>query len=286
VRRGRVAAGLLTLVLAGCGGGSLGHSAQRHPTLLAGVPHPARVALPHRLGLRGRQNPELRRLIRLGLPIYCAGPRGREVAFTFDDGPGVYTHYALHKLRQWHEQATFFVVGKSINSWPRWLAPERRLGAIGDHTYTHPDLRELPLGQVTDQLARTARLILARSGVRVELWRPPYGAADPAIDAIARRMGLLEIRWDVDSRDWAGASWSQIIQIVEAGLRPGAIVLMHENHGQTIRALTTLLPYLHRHHLRSVTIPELLASDPPSVAQVRRGEAGCGAGRAAAPGGH
>jgi hypothetical protein len=53
-------------------------------------------------------------------------------------------------------------------------------------------------------------------------------------------------------------------------------VLMHENHGQTIRALTTLLPALHRRHLRSVSVPQLLASDPPPAAQVRRGLAGCG----------
>jgi hypothetical protein len=38
-----------------------------------------------------------------------------------------------------------------------------------------------------------------------------------------------------------------------------------------IRALTTLLAVLHRRHLRSVSIPELLASDPPSLAQLRRG---------------
>jgi peptidoglycan/xylan/chitin deacetylase (PgdA/CDA1 family) len=92
---------------------------------------------------------------------------------------------------------------------------------------------------------------------------------------IARRLGLLEVLWSVDSRDSLGANWAQIIQLVEAGLRPGAIVELHENRGQTIRALTTLLPYLHRRHLRSVSIPELLASDPPSLAQLRRGSFGC-----------
>jgi hypothetical protein len=51
---------------------------------------------------------------------------------------------------------------------------------------------------------------------------------------------------------------------------------MHENRGQTIRALTTLLPVLHRRHLRSVSLPELFATDPPSLAQVRRGQQGCG----------
>src|SRR5205807_5546281 len=103
-----------------------------------------------------------------------------------------------------------------------------------------------------------------------------YGARDALVDRIARRLGLLEIMWTVDSADSLGADWRQIIRNVEAGLRPGSIILMHENHGQTLRALPTLLAALHRRHLRSVTVPELLASDPPSLAQLRRGPEGCG----------
>jgi peptidoglycan/xylan/chitin deacetylase (PgdA/CDA1 family) len=89
---------------------------------------------------------------------------------------------------------------------------------------------------------------------------------------------MLEILWSTDSADSLGAEWDGIIRNVEAGLRPGAIILMHENRGQTIRALTTLLPELQRRHLRSVSLPELFASDPPSVAQVRQGPNGCSGG--------
>jgi peptidoglycan/xylan/chitin deacetylase (PgdA/CDA1 family) len=221
-------------------------------------------------------NAEIRRLVALGLPVYCGGHRGNEVAFTFDDGPGVYTHLALKKLRQAHERATFFDVGKSINSWPGYLPKEETVAAIGDHTYTHPDLEGLSLGDVGTQLKRTAQLITAQSGQAVDLWRPPYEATNPAIDRVAQRLGLLDILWSIDSADSLGANWAQIIQRVETGLRPGAIVELHENRGQTIRALTTLLPYLHHRHLRSVSVPELLASDPPSLTQLRRGGLGCG----------
>src|SRR5947199_7469979 len=87
---------------------------------------------------------------------------------------------------------------------------------------------------------------------------------------------MLEVIWTMDSRDSLGAEWNGIIENVEAGLHPGSIILMHENRGQTIRALTTLLPELKRRHLRSVSLPELLATDPPSLAQLRRGPDGCG----------
>jgi len=110
-------------------------------------------------------------------------------------------------------------------------------------------------------------------------------ALSHAVDATAERLGLLEILWSVDSGDSLGANWAGIIRNVEAGLRPGAIILMHENRGQTIRALTTLLPELHRRHLRSVSLPELFASDPPSREQLQAGGRGCAVSGARGSGG-
>ncbi|MDQ6731842.1 MAG: polysaccharide deacetylase family protein [Actinomycetota bacterium] len=194
---------------------------------------------------------------------------------TFDDGPGVYTHYALNKLAAAHEHATFFDVGRSVDNWPGYLTRKLKVGAVEDHTYTHGALIALAPGQITYQLQATAAKIQTQTGEAVQLWRPPYGLHNPTVDRIAQQLGLLDVLWDVDSQDSLGANYAQIIRNVEAGLRPGAIIEMHENRGQTIRALTALLPALHRRHLRSVTVPQLLASDPPSVKQVRNGLAGC-----------
>jgi peptidoglycan/xylan/chitin deacetylase (PgdA/CDA1 family) len=221
-------------------------------------------------------NARIERLLRQRLPIYCAGERGNELAFTFDDGPGPYTLLTIKKLREAGERATFFVVGRNIPLYPDYLRRELKVGAIGDHTFTHPELIVLPPDAINSELARTARSIEANSGQHVDLWRPPYELHNAITDRIARRLGLLEILWNVDSADSLGADWAQIIKNVRARLRPGAIILFHENRGQTIGAMTTLLPLLHRRHLRSVSLPQLFASDPPSVAQVRRGAAACG----------
>jgi peptidoglycan-N-acetylglucosamine deacetylase len=164
-----------------------------------------------------------------------------------------------------------------MSYYPGWLRREQAIAAIGDHTYHHPDLQLLGSTDIHWEILSTARMIEAQIGQRPYLFRPPYGARDARVDRLVRRLGLLDIMWSMDSRDSLGANWEGIIRNVEAGLHPGAIILMHENHGQTIRALTTLLPALHRLHLRSVSMPELLASDPPSVAQVRQGLDGCGA---------
>jgi peptidoglycan/xylan/chitin deacetylase (PgdA/CDA1 family) len=277
----------VVVVLASGGLGGTSNPKHGSPLLAAGA---AQAAPTGTGGLRTDHrrakaaNAVMRRLLALGLPIYCAGPRGNEVAFTFDDGPGVYTYLALRKLAQARERATFFVVGRSMDNFPGYLPRELRVGTIGDHTYTHPELTALSPAMITWQLERTAQKIEAQTGEHVELFRPPYELHNATVDQIAHHLGLLQILWDVDSQDSLRGNYANIIANVEAGLQPGAIILMHENHGQTIRALTTLLPELRRRHLRSVTIPELLASDPPSAAQVRRGVDGCGAAGRATPG--
>lgn len=224
---------------------------------------------------------EVRRLIALGKPIYCAAPRGDEVALTFDDGPGPYTRLMIDKLRKHGLRATFFVVGRNIPlvstaGGSSIVREERKIGAVGDHTFTHPLLTSLSPSQAEGEIVRTQRALARASGGPVFLFRPPYGAHDARIDAIAREHGLLQILWTVDSRDSLGADYAQIERNVISGLRPGAIVLMHENHGQTVRAMLSVFAALQRRHLRAVSVAQLLRDDPPSLAQVRAGGSACG----------
>ncbi len=265
-------AAIVIVIVSASGTGRHRPRPQAKTRLLSPTPVARRQGLS---SLEARGNATIRRLTALALPVYCAGSHGRALSFTFDDGPGVYTHYAVKKLAQAHEQATFFVVGKSIEAWPGGLARELKVGTLGDHTVTHADLLGLPPAQVAFELASNQRLIERESGQPVDLFRPPYGAQDSAVNHIAKRLGLLDIMWSMDSRDSLGANWAGIIHNVERDLRPGAIILMHENRGQTIRALTTLLPVLHRLHLRSVSLPDLFATDPPSRVQIRRGLTAC-----------
>ena len=220
----------------------------------------------------------MKRLIGLGLPVFCGGLHGNEVAFTFDESPGV-SPYAIKKLtrKRTSGRRSSSSAGSS-RSGPVGCRGKHKLGSIGDHTWTHPELTELPPSQIRSQLNMTAGAIHAASGEDVDMWRPPYELHDATTDRIARKLGLLEILWSVDSGDSVGANWALIIREVEAELKPGMIVLFHENRGQTIRALTTLLPELHHRHLRSVSVPELLATDPPSLHQLREGLNRCDTG--------
>jgi peptidoglycan/xylan/chitin deacetylase (PgdA/CDA1 family) len=288
---GAIAAGAAVgaLVLGGCGGSSssgqtTGGGGPAAVTT-SGTPKASGTGAATQVG-GYPETAQVRSLIALGLPIYCAGPRGNEVALTFDDGPGVYTRLVINKLRKHRVAATFFDVGRNLDLVAHATTDERALGAVGDHTFTHPLLTALAPTEAESEIGRTQAALAGSSGGPVFLFRPPYGGRNATIDRIAREHGMLQILWTVDSADSLGANYAQIESNVIGGLRGGAIILMHENHGQTVRALLSIFAALQRKHLRAVSVPQLLSDDPPSVAQVRAGGAGCGIrGRAAVGGG-
>jgi peptidoglycan/xylan/chitin deacetylase (PgdA/CDA1 family) len=137
---------------------------------------------------------------------------------------------------------------------------------------------------MVEEIAGAKTLIEHASGQRVVLFRPPYEGRTPAIDGEGKALGMLEVLWNVDSADSLGAEYAGIEHNVIAGLHPGSIILMHENRGQTIRALPAIFAALERDHLRAVTVPELVEEDPPSLAQLRAGGHGCGVSRHAGNG--
>ena len=146
----------------------------------------------------------VRRLPRFGLPVFCGGRTGRMVALTFDDGPGVYTQLAVKKLRQNHLHATFFLVGKEVRAYPRLVDLEGPVAAFGDHTMTHPFLPALAPSATVWQIAAAQTLIERTIRRPVVLFRPPYEGRTVAVDREVHALGMLEVLWNVDSRDSLG----------------------------------------------------------------------------------
>ena len=223
---------------------------------------------------RAQTESELTKLIELGYPVACGGGTKPLVALTFDDGPGPYTKATLRILQSEGAHATFFIVAKELVDWPNLgdePKAEARVAAIGDHTYDHVGLAGLAQAELDHQVGDAKTLIEQRSGVPVRLFRPPFGEHDASVDHEVQGLGMVEVLWSVDSGDSTGARWQTELRTVEAGLRPGAIVLMHENRGPTLKILPQLLQDIRARGLHAVTVPELLTADPPSLAQLKSG---------------
>src|SRR5439155_15904604 len=119
------------------------------------------------------------------------------------------------------------------------------------------------------QLAAARVAITHATSSPVLLFRPPYGANDQRVNRIARQAGLLPVLWSVDRRDWQDLPLPAIRRNLTSQLRRGAIILFHEQGQRTLPALRWLLRELRKRHLQPVTIPHLLATDGPNLAQLR-----------------
>jgi len=218
-------------------------------------------------------NATLEHLLSLGQPIYCGAPTQPLVALTFDDGPGILTPLALHQLRAHDAPATFFLVGKLLeeSAFVDTAQREASMGmAFGDHTWDHVMMTGRSQPSFDGEIARTRRAVERVTHRPVNLFRPPYGRHDAALDAYVRQQGMLEILWTIDSEDSQGANADRIYRTVRKTLSAGDIVLLHDNRGTTESALPRILDLIAERGLTPVTVPELLTQDPPTDRQVRR----------------
>jgi peptidoglycan/xylan/chitin deacetylase (PgdA/CDA1 family) len=216
------------------------------------------------------QEQAVERLVAFRRPVFCGAGRLPDVALTFDDGPSPYTLPLLQLLRRARASATFFLVGDRLADWPDLASREARLGAVGDHTWSHPRLPSLRYDAAAWEITAGRRAIAAASRREVLLFRPPYGLTTPRLDRLVGRSRMLDVRWSVDSGDGlSGATVKSVVRTVESGVQPGSIVLLHDIHPWTLAAVRRLLPWLARRGLRLVSVPELLRLDPPTTQRLR-----------------
>jgi peptidoglycan/xylan/chitin deacetylase (PgdA/CDA1 family) len=283
-----VAVGLVFVLIAlarGDSGSPFGHAldATLSPAQAAKLPWRQRYTSGSAGPLDGRglpspaaQRAAVERFYRLGLPIYCAGARGNYAALTFDDGPAPLSGQFLNLLQRAGVQATHFVIGSQVGGDTVDVVRQEEVqGGIADHTWTHPFLTRLSQADVNSELGRTKQVLEQVARGPITLMRPPYGDYDPRVNRTVHRMGMVGVLWDVDSRDSAGAASEQIVANATEGMRPGAIILMHETYDRSLAALPQVLAAARKKGIRLVSVPELLALDPPPEALVRAGPDAC-----------
>jgi peptidoglycan/xylan/chitin deacetylase (PgdA/CDA1 family) len=197
--------------------------------------------------------------------------RVRDIALTFDDGPGPYTPGVLSVLEQARVRATFFAIGKMERYFSESTVREIRDGdVVGDHTESHPFLAHMSAHEQHEELFEQIARIELLGGARPTLFRPPYGSFNAITLRELHALHLLMVLWSVDTGDYAQPGVAAIVQRVLAGARPGAIILMHDGGGdraQTIAALPVIIRELRARQFHLVTVPQLLAHDPPPPGQ-------------------
>ena len=183
------------------------------------------------------------------------------IALTFDDGPdAVMTPRVLDILDRYGVKATFFLVGEKVRMNPDIVRRMVDAGhIIGNHTYTHSVL--FPLSDrrsVQKEIEDTQQVVNDIAGIRMHLFRPPFGVTNPIIGDVVRNCGLQTVGWSVRSLDTFGCrSREAVLGRIKHKLHKGAIVLLHDRCNDADVLLERLLQELAKCNMRVVALDEL-----------------------------
>lgn len=205
--------------------------------------------------------------------VITHGPRTTaSIALTFDMGgrldPAV-------DIVQWlidHEiPATLFPTGRSATQTPQGLAAMQLAATrpdlfdLANHSWDHPDFRDLSRAQMADQLSRTEAAMTPLFGSSTKPWfRPPYGGWNEEVRAGVGAAGWRYLMmWDVDTIDWrpvadGGPTAAGIVSRIRDRAQNGTIVLMHLGGWNTLEALPGIVAAVGERGLEPVTLGEML----------------------------
>lgn len=201
---------------------------------------------------------------RAGWPTPAGGESASgapEVLFTFDDGPHEkHTDSVLNTLQKHGVQAIFFWVGRRVKAGKK--AGERqelvrravREGhLVANHTLTHPNLCQIKAGEAATEIDDNARIYRDLSGLPQVLFRTPYGAHCKRLKKMLADRALDHMHWDIDPQEWSDHDAERTAKFIIRKLdrlTGRAIVIMHDTHKVTARALPKVLSWLARENAR------------------------------------
>ena len=171
----------------------------------------------------------------------------KEVALSFDDGPGSNSKDILKILDKKDIKATFFLLGTSVAKRPKLVKEIYIKGhELANHTYTHINFykynEEDKEEKIKDELLLCQDLIKDITGFRTKLVRFPNGySKEDALD-IAKESNYKVVNWTFGI-DWdKDLTQEEMLELYFENTKSGTIFLMHDLQKNT--KLTKMLPLL------------------------------------------
>ena len=171
---------------------------------------------------------QIAKLIQVLFPslIWRQETKNKDIWLTFDDGPTPeVTPWILAALKQEKIKATFFLVGKQIEKYPKLLEDIINDGHIvANHSYSHKNGWFLSKKRYISDIERCQKLIPKNS-----LFRPPYGKISPAqIFALKKKYKI--ILWDVLAWDFQqNITPKKVQRNILNNTNAGSIIVLHNN---------------------------------------------------------
>lgn len=207
--------------------------------------------------------PVFRSTVKRKVPIYRVETPEKKVAISFDAAWGSDITLKLLEILEKHDvKTTFFLVNFWMEKYPDMTKQIAKKGhEIGNHSATHPNMGSLSKEDIKKEIKNTHDKIRELTGQEASLFRPPFGDYSDNLIETLNEMGYYVIQWDVDSLDWKDLSANAIYDRVIKGVKPGSIVLFHNNGKHTAEALEPIIKELKRQDYEIVPISELILKE-------------------------
>jgi peptidoglycan/xylan/chitin deacetylase (PgdA/CDA1 family) len=193
---------------------------------------------------------------------FCNNPLETEkkIALTFDDGPSVFTLEVLELLKKYNAKATFFCIGKNIETHPEILKQVIAEGhLVGNHSYSHSKFFDFyHEDKITDELRKTDELLEKFTSKKISFFRPPYGVTTPSIRRALKITGHKVIGWNIRSLDGGTKDQNLIFNRIIKRVSPGGIVLLHDTGLHSVLVLEQFLQFLQQNNYKVISVEELL----------------------------
>jgi peptidoglycan/xylan/chitin deacetylase (PgdA/CDA1 family) len=163
------------------------------------------------------------------------------------------------------------MLGKYVRQRPEIALAVARAGhAIGNHTFTHPNLIFAGDAKLRQELVETSKAIEDATGERPFLFRPPFGGRRPGTFKVVEELKMFPVMWRVTCFDWGAKSSGQIVNHATRQIAGGEIVLLHdgghlrmgEDRSLTVQATDELIRMYKDMGFLFTTVTELMQMRP------------------------
>ncbi len=195
-------------------------------------------------------------------PIYNGNRKSNKVALTFNcyEGREVIVQIA-DELEKYGYTATFFFGGCfADDNFDLIVRLVEKGHEIGNHGYFHKEHGKINETQNTNEIKRTHDIILANTGVDMNLFAPPSGSFSKTTLEVCEKLGYKVILWSIDAIDWRDKNEKIVYNRVTQKISGGDFVLMHPKE-HTLKVLPDILKYYNEHNLVVSTVTQCMESN-------------------------
>lgn len=187
----------------------------------------------------------------------------RRVALTFDDGPVENTLEILNVLDKYNVKASFFCIGRNIEKNPDIFRAVLEKGHfIGNHSFSHTrKMGFLSSKKIIKEIKDCDEICEKVAGVRPKTFRPPFGVINPKTQKALLETKHVVIGWNVRSYDAVLSSPDYILKRILKRIKPGDVILLHDNNLKTVYILEQLLIFLEKNNYKPVRVDNLFQID-------------------------